>query len=63
MAEGYLQVKRVICVRGQVLNRPLVHLETVCVVVSGSAALRFVCASQSAALQHYLCGEGSREPS
>lgn len=49
MAEGYLQVKGVICVRGQVLNRLLVHLEIVCVIVSGSAALGYVCASKSAA--------------
>ena len=51
MAEGYLQIKRAIYVRGQVLNRLLVHLEIVSVIVSRSAALRYVSAFKSTALQ------------
>jgi len=61
MAEGYLQIKRAIYVGGQVLNRLLVHLEIVCVIVSGSAALRYVSAFKSTADRYYLYGEGSME--
>lgn len=63
VAEGYLQIKRAIYVRGQVLNRLLVHLEIICVIVSGSAALRYVSAFKSTAYRYYLYGEGSTEPS
>lgn len=63
MAEGYLQIKRAIYVRGQVLNRLLVHLEIICVIVSGSAALRCVSAFMSTAYRYYLYGEESMEPS
>lgn len=56
MAEGYLQIKRAIYVRGQVLNRFLVHLEIVCVIVSGSAALRHVSAFKSTAYRRDIHG-------
>lgn len=63
VAEGYLQIKRAIYVRGQVLNRLLVHLEIARVIVSGSTALRYVSAFNSAAHRYYLYGDGSMEPS
>lgn len=63
MAKGYLQIKRAIYVRGQVLNRLLVHLEIVRVIVSGSVAPRYVSAFNSTAHRYYLYGEGSMEPS
>lgn len=56
MAEGYLQIKGAICVRGQVLNRLLVHLEIVCVIVSGSAALGSVSAFKSTACRYLYRG-------
>lgn len=63
MAEGYLQIKRAIYVRGQDLNRFVVHFEIVCVIVSGSAALRYVSAFKSTAYGCYPYGERSMEPS